>query len=256
MLKIPARYCCVLLAVSLFAAPSALAAPTLHHDKSRAAHHRSHHHKQHRHKSHMGAKHSNAARLVLAGNTSALVSATPTLLGDEAVERQRDYLNAGQAEAFRFQALASGESGAMHLYLDSSNRAHTIVVGVYASANGHPGALLSTGSASSIAAGAWNTVPISQSPLVSGITYWIAILGEGGALHFRDRGNGPCPSESSAQTSLGKLPASWSTGPLYADCPVSAYVSAGVSLPAELPKEESTLPVESPPPRPPRLRRT
>jgi hypothetical protein len=251
MLKIPARYCCVLLAVSLFAAPSALAAPTLHRDTSRAAHHRTHHDKQHRHKSHKGTKHSHAARLVLAGSTSALAPATATLLGDEAVERQRDYLNPGQAEAFRFQALASGESGAMHLYVDSSNRARTIVVGLYASTNGRPGALLSTGSASSIAAGAWNTVAISQSPIVSGATYWVAILGEGGALHFRDRGNGPCPSESSAQTNLGKLPAAWSAGPLYADCPVSAYVSAGPSLPAELPKEESTLPVEPPSTPPP-----
>jgi hypothetical protein len=250
MLNLPARYCCLLLAVSLFAAPSALAAPALRHDTSRAARH-PHHHKNHGHKSHQGAGRSKTARVVLAGNTSALVSATPTLLGDEAVERQRDYLNPGQAEAFRFQALASGETGSLHLYVDSGNRARTVVVGVYTNANGHPGALLSTGSASSVAAGSWNTVSVSQSSLASGSTYWIAILGEGGALHFRDRGNGPCPSESSAQTGLGKLPAAWSTGPLYADCPVSAYVSAGPSLPAELPKEESTLPVESPPPPPP-----
>ncbi len=245
--RIPARYCCLLLAVALFTAPSALAAPPLHRDKSRAAHHR----RTHRHRSHKGADKSTAARLVLAGETTAVLSATPTLLGDEAVERQRDYLSAGQAEAFRFQALASGQSAAMHLYVDSSNRARTIVVGLYANSSGHPGALLSTGSTASPAAGAWNTVPISTSSLVSGATYWIAILGEGGTLHYRDRGNGPCPSESSAQTNLGTLPTSWSTGPLYADCPVSAYVSAGGSLPTELPKEESTPPVEPPPPPPP-----
>ncbi|HSZ68828.1 MAG TPA: right-handed parallel beta-helix repeat-containing protein [Solirubrobacteraceae bacterium] len=163
---------------------------------------------------------------------------TPMLLGDEAVEAQHDYLSAGQAEAFRFQALASGDSATLHLYLDAHSRARTVVVGIYANASGHPGALLSTGSTTSPQAGAWNTVAISRSTLAAGATYWLAILGDGGTLRFRDRGNGPCPSEGSAQTNLGALPASWSTGPLYNDCPVSAYVSGTSSFPIEPPKEE------------------
>ncbi len=245
MLNLPKRHCRLLLVAAFFAipallsaTPSALAVPTSHHDTNRAAHH----HRGRRRKPGTTRGGSAAKR---AQSTLASLLTAPTLLGEEGVQSQHDYLSAGQAEAFRFRALATGETGTLHLYLDSRNRARTVVVGVYASANGHPGALLSTGSANSSTAGAWIAVPISQTALLSGGAYWIAILGEGGTLRFRDRGNGPCPSESSAQTNLGALPTSWTTGPLYADCPVSAYVSSA-SLPIELPKEGSTPPIETP----------
>jgi hypothetical protein len=245
MLDLPTRCRRLLVAAMFFATPtllpatpSALALPTLHRDTNHAAHR----HRTHRRKPGTTGGGSSAMR---ARSTLASVLAAPTLLGEEALQTQHDYLSAGQAEAFRFRALAGGETGTLHLYVDFRSRARTIVVGVYANASGHPGALLSTGSASSPTAGAWNTVAISQTALVSGGAYWIAILGEGGTLRFRDRGNGPCPSESSAQTNLGALPASWTTGPLYTDCPVSAYVSSA-SLPIVLPKEESIAPAETP----------
>src|ERR1700691_717314 len=169
MLNLPTRCCCLLLllALTLFAAPSALGAPGLRHDTSRAARHRRTHH----HGRHSGG--SATVRQARVGKASAAL-ATATLLGDEAVESQHDYLNAGQAEAFRFQALASGDPGTMHVYIDSRNRASTIVVGIYANANGHPGTLLGAGAASSPKAGAWDAVTLISSPLVSGTTSWIA----------------------------------------------------------------------------------
>jgi len=246
MCNMPIRCCCSLLAAALFAIPpSALGAPTLHHDTAHAAHR----HRTNRHKPGSDGSGAVAVRQAVTDTASAALT-TSTLLGDEAVESQRDYLSAGQAEAFRFQARATGDPGTMHVYIDSHNRASTIVVGVYANAGGHPGALLGTGTASSPAASAWNTVPLtSSSSLSSGTTYWIAILGKGGTLRFRDRGHGPCPSESSAQGNLGTLPASWSTGPAYTDCPVSAYVSAGSGFPIE-PPSEPKLPVVEPPSEP------
>ena len=239
------RCCCLLAALALFvvAAPSALGAPALHRDRTRATHSRRAHHRR--------THHGNAARakttLTTPQSLSGAALTTPTLLGEQALQTQRDYLNPGQAEAFRFQALASGDSGAIQLYVDIGNRATTIFIGIYANAGSHPGALLSTATIASPRAGAWNAAPTTQTPLISGTGYWLAILGEGGVLRFRDRGNGPCPSESSAQTSLRGLPPAWSTGPTYRDCPVSAYVSATpLVTPPEgtQPTEEATPPAE------------
>ena len=56
----------------------------------------------------------------------------------------------------------------------------------------------------------------------------MTLLGKGGALYFRDRDNGSCRSENSAQTSLTALPSAWKTGPTWKSCPVSAYVSGTV----------------------------
>jgi hypothetical protein len=178
-------------------------------------------------------------------------------LGSNVVQSHQDYLSAGQAEAFSLQATASGFAGAIHLYIDSRNRAGTVVVGLYSNAGNRPGSLLSAGSGAASTAGTWTTVSIAPSQLTSGTTYWLAILGEGGTLRYRDRSRGPCPSQTSAQTSLGGLPASWSTGRAYADCPASAYVTPAATVeppPVESPPppvESPPPPVESPPPPPP-----
>ena len=47
---------------------------------------------------------------------------------------------------------------------------------------------------------AWNTVTIASTAVTSGTKYWVALLGKGGALYFRDRSNGTCRSENSAQS--------------------------------------------------------
>jgi len=57
--------------------------------------------------------------------------------------------------------------------------------------------------------GAWNQVQVPPASLAAGTRYWIAILGPGGALAFRDRccsvaSDGP--TETSAQTDLAVLP--------------------------------------------------
>jgi hypothetical protein len=172
------------------------------------------------------------------------------LLGDGAVESHVDYLGAGQAEAFRTQAGGSGVTGIAHVYIDSHNAATTLIVGLYSNASGHPGTLLSTGSVSSVQAGAWNAVSLTPSTVVAGATYWLAVLGEHGTLRYRDRRNGPCPSETSA-TGLGSLPVSWRTGKAYADCPISAYITAAESLlSAPAPVEPAPAPAPPPPAAP------
>ena len=147
------------------------------------------------------------------------------LLGETAVESAYDYLVAGEAEAFRTQASLTGTSGAAHLYIAAGSTAKTVVAGLYTASGGHPGMLLSTGSAPASRAGTWTTVTLTQARLSAGGTYWLAVLGEGGTLRYRDRADGSCPSETSAQSTLGALPASWKTGTTYKDCPASAYVT-------------------------------
>jgi len=80
--------------------------------------------------------------------------------------------------------------------------------------------LLASGSLSGLKAGGWNAVAVKSVSVVSGSTYWLAVLGRGGVLYFRDRANGSCRSENSAQTSLSALPGSWSTGPVWDTCPI------------------------------------
>ncbi len=124
------------------------------------------------------------------------------------------------------QASSSALTGIAHVYIDSRNAARTLTVGLYSDVSGHPGTLLSSGSISAVQSAAWDSVALTPVPLVSGDTYWLAVLGEQGTLRYRDREKGPCPSETSAQTNLGALSASWKTGQVYPTCPVSAYVTA------------------------------
>jgi hypothetical protein len=152
--------------------------------------------------------------------------ATGVLLGDTYVEWQYDSLVAGQAEAFRLPAGTSGLAGAAHIYISAKNTAGTLIAGLYSSVGGHPGTLLSTGSTQASKPGTWTTVSIAPVELVSGWSYWLAILGRGGRLRYRDRALGPCPSETSASRDLRALPSSWRTGTTYSDCPASAYVTA------------------------------
>jgi hypothetical protein len=153
----------------------------------------------------------------------------PILLGDPNVGPAPDYTAAGLAEAFRATAGASGTPGRLKVYVDSGSAATTLKAGIYSDNDGHPGALLTSGSLSSPAPGAWNEVVLGESPPVAaGTTYWIAVLSPKGAgtLRFRDHccGSGS-PSETSSQQSLYSLPASWTTGTVYHDGSLSGYAT-------------------------------
>ncbi len=146
------------------------------------------------------------------------------LFGDTGIEIQRDSNALGSAEAFQTTAVASGPVGTMFFYLDSSSTVSKVAIGIYADNSGHPGTLLSQASSTALTAGTWNTVNVPAANINNGTKYWIAVLGTGtGSFYFRDKARGSCVSEASAQTNLTTLPASWSSGAVYSDCPVSAY---------------------------------
>jgi hypothetical protein len=159
-----------------------------------------------------------------------LSAASTVLLGDQAVESTRDSNSAGMAEAFQAIATKSGMVSALTLYVDSSNKARTIVVGLYSGASGSPSTLLGQATLNSFTAGTWNTVSISPVTVTAGTVYWIAVLGTGGAVGFRDGGTN-CVSSTSTQTGLTTLPQSWIAGTLWPSCRLSAYGSGGATGP-------------------------
>lgn len=97
--------------------------------------------------------------LLFAG--AALICAQTRLIGISSVTSNLDNDIAGQAEAFQQTAPLTGTVTTMSVYLDSSNSATTVFVGLYSSANGHPQTLLASGTIASPVAGQWNTVAIS-----------------------------------------------------------------------------------------------
>jgi hypothetical protein len=149
----------------------------------------------------------------------------PPLFGDANVQGAVDSKPAGTAEAFATRARFSGQMTRLHLYVDSSSTASKIVVGIYASRNGHPGTLEKQATISNVRAGSWNyvQVPVPAMPVTVGQRYWIAVLGPSGAgrIRFRDALSGP-GSETSSQHNLTALPARWSTGTTWATGNLSA----------------------------------
>jgi hypothetical protein len=159
------------------------------------------------------------------------LAAATILLGNSSVASLQDNDAAGLAEAFDFSASASGSAQSISVYVDSGSTASGLAVGLYADSSGHPGSLLASGSTSAPTAGQWNQVTLNSTPtLSSGTTYWLAVLGTGGQLSFRDvgLGTGSC-SENSSQTNLTSLPSNWSSGATFTTCSLSAYVNGTAS---------------------------
>ena len=179
-------------------------------------------------------EHTFAVRATNAGGTGApatrtwTVSALATgqlLLGTSTVLPVADSNDAGSAEAFQATATSSGTAVSLLVYADAGSSARTLVAGIYTDASGHPGRLLSQGSRSPVAPGQWNQVTIPAAPLSSGQTYWIALLGTGGTLRFRDASGGGCRSENERSGSLSTLPGAWQTGAVWGSCPLSSYAT-------------------------------
>jgi hypothetical protein len=180
--------------------------------------------------------HTLSARAHDAGNvvTSAGVTVTVQnggpglfLLGDQSLYAGVDSNTPGNAEAFRTTATAGGTLAKLAVYVDAGSTATSLVAGVYNDSGGHPRTLLSQATSSAPVRGAWNTISIPAAAVSAGATYWIAVLAPSGTVRFRDRACGCAnPSETSAQSTLTTLPATWTTGALYQDAPLSAYATS------------------------------
>jgi hypothetical protein len=161
---------------------------------------------------------------VAASVSPSVTTAAPMLFGDRTVESTVDNNPAGMAEAFPFTTGTAGQALTLSVYVDSHTKATKMIAGIYSNANGHPGALLASGSWSAPQIGNWDTISLPSTGVTSGQSYWLAILGTGGASYFRDRDSGPCSSETSSQTTLKSLPGIWKSGQTWRTCPVSMYI--------------------------------
>ncbi len=164
------------------------------------------------------------------GSATPTSTRTPTpviLLGDSVVEAGRDSDGAGTAEAFQYTGQATGTARNLVVYIDSTNAASNIIVGLYTNAvNNTPGTLVVQASLANPKAAAWNTVAIPPTAITSGTKYWIAILAPSGSgtVRFRDKTTGNL-SQGSAQINLAALPGLWSSGTSWSSSLMSAYLT-------------------------------
>jgi hypothetical protein len=150
------------------------------------------------------------------------------VLGTQQLEASRDNDNSEQAEAFPVTATSSTQINSLSLFLDGSSRAARVWVGLYSNYYGHPSALLRQAALTRPVSGKWNSVKISSVQVKRGTRYWVALLGLNGQIAFRDA-TGNCYSETSQQTTLSSLPATWRTGSRWSTCVISMFGSASTS---------------------------
>ena len=172
--------------------------------------------RRHGRKSHASAK---------AANSLGSRNPDPMMFGDATIESSLDHNSAGLAEAFPFINQKTGTATSISVYVGTRNKATTLMAALYSDANGGPGKQIAAGSMTTPRVGAWNTLLVASVGVTSGATYWLAILGKGGALYFRDRSSGACASQNSASSSLTNLPSTWTGGRHWDTCPISASVN-------------------------------
>jgi hypothetical protein len=169
---------------------------------------------------------------ILLLNRFAIVTAASTiLLGNTTIESSQDYNPAGLAEAFQYTATASGTVTTLYVYIDSASTAKQVVVGLYTNgSNNNPSALLAQATINTPVKGAWNLIALPAAAIVQGSVYWIAVLApvNQGVFSFRDVALGG-RSQTSAQTTLSTLPATWTAGTTYSNSPLSAYVTQDIA---------------------------
>ncbi len=161
---------------------------------------------------------------------AASAASSAVLFGEQSIESGRGWDSSGHAQAFPFTNTSTGSATTINVYLRYANRATTLIAGLYAARGGHAGALVAVGSLTSPKAGAWNSVPVRSASVTPG-TYWVAVLGTGGGLSFRQGPAGSCNSQMSSSSDLEALPSTWAGGTAESGCPISAYV-AGTLTPA------------------------
>ena len=180
--------------------------------------------------------------------TQASAATSNMLFGQRSLASYQDSNASGSAQAFQYTATSSGTTHDMDLYVSTGSTATKLRLGIYADSGGTPAALVASGGLTSPSAGAWNDVPLTSASITSGRKYWIALLGTGGTLDYRDTSGGSAPSYVNSTSGLASLPSNYSPGKQFAVSPASVYVNAQtsvVSAPAAQPPANTALPLVS-----------
>ena len=146
------------------------------------------------------------------------------LLGARTVEPVVGADRAGVAQAFPFRSRFTGKATSIHVYIGSRNRAKGLRVALYSNTKCRPGSRLMTGSLRRLRARRWNAVAVRNATVRAGRIYWLAVLGRGGTLRFRDRRAKKCTSVTSHERRLRALPVAWTPAHRRNACVISAYV--------------------------------
>jgi hypothetical protein len=152
-------------------------------------------------------------------------TATTVSFGDADVEGSTRGILEGRAQAFPYVASEAGIVTHLNVYVDQRNFALGYEVGVYDNTfDNHPGSLLVGRELIYPVSGQWNTVTIPPVAVDAGRTYWIAVLSGPRALAIRVTTFGGI-AETSAEMTLTRLPATWTTGHTLSSAPASVYAS-------------------------------
>jgi large repetitive protein len=146
------------------------------------------------------------------------------LLGEQALEPTVSHNLGGTAEAFAFRARRPGMAASINVYVAGLHGSASLFAGLYSSSHGKPKSLLTSGLLRSVKAGTWNSVTVRPVSLRSGGMYWLAVLGRGGAISFRDLASGLCTGQRSSAGGLRSLPGTWPASLESHFCRMSAYV--------------------------------
>jgi PKD repeat protein len=169
-----------------------------------------------------------AASEIQGDMNKSVASANPPqlMLGQNAIGTVLAPLTMGTAQAFQATASATGLATRVSVYIDAGSQASTLIAGIYADKQGHPGALLGKGSRSTTVPGSWNVVSLPAIALNSGTKYWVAVLSPNASTNpvvSLRTSSGSGLVETSAGASLTTLPSTWTTGTSGAGGQCSAY---------------------------------
>ncbi|KYF76001.1 hypothetical protein BE11_03420 [Sorangium cellulosum] len=117
------------------------------------------------------------------------VDAGETLLvGTATVAGTTVSLNAGTVDAHPIAAVASGAVAKLKVYVDATNTATTLRLGLYARSGSAPGALVASCNVTGVTNGGWNECAVPGSPSVtSGTTYYVTVLAPAGGNPVKTR---------------------------------------------------------------------
>jgi hypothetical protein len=150
------------------------------------------------------------------------------LVGNSQSGGSGDSSDPGTSEAFQYTATQSGTLDQISVYLDATNTAAVIRLGLYSNVGTSPGSLLTSGTLASPTPGAWNSASVSGVAVTAGTVYWIAILSPAGgptpAFDDTNTGIGRA-SVSSSQTNLTGFTTTWGSGTVWPDWTMMAYGS-------------------------------
>ena len=153
-------------------------------------------------------------------------SADPVLFGNQRWSPAPTTTRPAWPRRSRSPGHISGTAHSIAVYLDSHSTArHRVRRPVRGQQRPVPARCWRAAVSASPKAGAWNALPISATTVSASKSYWIAVLGKGGTMYFRDRAQRPLRErELLRRPACRAMPSAWSSGAQWSTCPVSAYV--------------------------------